>query len=191
MICSRKINSHPDHFQADIPSAVGSRAKSSVPTLASAAQMLRRAVRAAIPEAIRARIRPNRKPEISQEQWEQEYREGCWRHLQEARELAHYSVTNLLLHVSPTWRKSARRRLWRRRPAATVAPAGLFALPRIDKSQEAIARAQTEQDALTDFVAPTQRVTVRQDRFDVIVFNELLYYLHDPADVVPRLGTLS
>jgi SAM-dependent methyltransferase len=180
-------NSHSNDFQALIPSATWPPAKSSVPRLASAARALRQAVRATIPEAVRAWIRPYRKPEISQERWEQEYRDGCWSHLQEARELAHYSViTGYYTHYRPggslldvgCGEGVLQRRLY---------PLGYSRYLGIDKSQEAIARAQTQRDTRTEFRCADVETYSLQDRFDVIVFNELLYYLQDPVDVVRRL----
>jgi 2-polyprenyl-3-methyl-5-hydroxy-6-metoxy-1,4-benzoquinol methylase len=58
----------------------------------------------------------------------------------------------------------------------------------IDGSQEAIARAQTERDARTEFRCADAESFTPQDRFDVIVYNEVLYYLKDPVDVVRRLA---
>jgi hypothetical protein len=58
----------------------------------SVSRKFRDMLRAAIPEAVRARLRPYRKPDISQEQWEQEYRDGCWSHLHKARELVRRSI---------------------------------------------------------------------------------------------------
>jgi 2-polyprenyl-3-methyl-5-hydroxy-6-metoxy-1,4-benzoquinol methylase len=45
----------------------------------------------------------------------------------------------------------------------------------IDSSEEAIARAQTERDARTEFRCADAETYMPQDRFDVIVFNEVLY----------------
>jgi SAM-dependent methyltransferase len=181
-------DSHSNYFQAHLPSAPGSRAKSPAPGFASAAQMFRRAVRAAIPEAVRARIRPYRKPEISQEQWEKEYRDGCWRRLQDARELAHYSViTGYYTYYRPGGSLldvGCGEGVLQRR----LRPLGYSRYLGIDRSQEAIRRAQTQREAHTEFRCADAETYSPQDRFDVIIFNELLYYLKDPVDVVRRLA---
>src|SRR5271166_4756587 len=54
--------------------------------------VMKRALSAAIPEAVRARIRPYRKTEISRKRWEQDYAEGRWQYLENVRQLAHYSL---------------------------------------------------------------------------------------------------
>jgi SAM-dependent methyltransferase len=177
-------NSRFDDAPANSPSASESRAKIIVAT----ARILRQAVRAAIPEAVRARIRPYRKPEISQERWEQEYRDGFWSHLEEARELAHYSViTGYYAYYRPGGSLldvgSGEGVLQRR-----LEPLSYSRYLGIDKSQEAIARAQIQRDARTEFRCADVETYSPQDRFDVIVFNELLYYLQDPVDVVRRLA---
>jgi hypothetical protein len=87
-----KNDRRADDNQAPLASTPELRDKFPFGSVGSVGRLLRHGLRAAIPEAIRARLRPYRKPDISQEQWEQEYREGCWSYLQNARELAHYSM---------------------------------------------------------------------------------------------------
>ena len=156
--------------------------------------MLRALIRAAIPEAIRVRLRPYLRlrpyqmPDISQEQWDQEYRDGRWSYLYNDRELAHYSViVGYYMHY---------------RPGGSLLDVGCgeavlqrrlrtFGYARylgIDKSQEAIARAQSERDARTEFHCADAETFTPQDRYDVIVYNEILYYLKDPMGVVRRLS---
>jgi 2-polyprenyl-3-methyl-5-hydroxy-6-metoxy-1,4-benzoquinol methylase len=190
-------NTHADGTQTDgrandnhtpRASATEPRDKLSVRSIDSIGRLLRHRLRAIIPEAVRARIRPYRKPEISQEQWEQEYRDGCWSHLQQARELAHYSViTGYYTHYRSggslldvgCGEGVLQRRLY---------PLGYSRYLGIDKSQEAIARAQTRRDARTEFRCADAETYSPQDRFDVIIFNEVLYYLKDPVDVVRRVA---
>ena len=151
-------------------------------------RMFRDALRAAIPEAVRARLRPYRKPDISQERWEQEYRDGCWSHLHNARELAHYSViTGYYTHYRPGGSLldvGCGEGVLQRRLCAL----GYVRYLGIDSSQEAIGRAQTERDARTEFRCADAETFTPQERFDVIVYNEVLYYLKDPVNVVRRLA---
>ena len=156
--------------------------------ISNSKRMFRDALRAAIPEAVRARLRPYRKPDISQERWELEYRDGCWSHLQNARELAHYSViTGYYMHYRPGGSLldvGCGEGVLQRRLRAL----GYARYLGIDSSQEAITRAQTEADARTEFRCGDAETFMPTDQFDVIIYNEILYYLKDPVDVVRRLA---
>ncbi len=149
--------------------------------------LLRHGLRTVIPEAMRARMRPYRRPDIAQDQWEQEYRDGCWNYLQSARELAHYSVIlGYYMHYcsgGSVLDVGCGEGVLQRRLRAL----GYARYLGIDSSEQAIARAQAQQDTLTEFRCANAETYSPQERFDVIVFNEVLYYLRDPVGVVRRL----
>lgn len=169
-------------------SAPEAREKRPVRKVDTVGLLLRLGLRSVIPEAIRARIRPYRKPDIPQNQWEQEYRDGSWSHLQNARELAHYSVIiGYCMHYRPGGSLldvGCGEGVLQRRLRAL----GYSHYLGIDRSEEAIARAQVEQDARTEFRCADAEAYKPQDTFDVIIFNEVLYYLKDPVDVVRRVA---
>src|ERR1700732_1328614 len=154
--------------------------------LDSVGRLLRRGLRAAVPEAVRAQLRPHRK--ISQELWNQEYAESRWRYLEDVRELAHYSVIigyytysrrgGSLLDVGCGEGILQRR----------LRECGCGRYLGLDGSQEAISRAEAKRDAHTEFRCADAETYELQESFDVIVFNEVLYYFANPVAVVLRLA---
>jgi SAM-dependent methyltransferase len=57
----------------------------------------------------------------------------------------------------------------------------------VDRSKTAIDAAKKEwTDGLTDFVAMDIATYVPDRKFDVIIFNEVLYYLDQPGDILGR-----
>ena len=56
----------------------------------------------------------------------------------------------------------------------------------IDMFAESIARAQRKADARTRFLCADAATYVPEERFDAIVWNECLYYLAEPIDVITR-----
>jgi 2-polyprenyl-3-methyl-5-hydroxy-6-metoxy-1,4-benzoquinol methylase len=56
----------------------------------------------------------------------------------------------------------------------------------IDMWPESIARAQRKADARTRFQCADAATFVPEERFDAIVWNECLYYLAEPIDVITR-----
>jgi SAM-dependent methyltransferase len=123
---------------------------------------------------------------VKRDVWEALYLRGTWDYMNEVDELARYSViTGYLQFLRP---KSAildvgcgEGILFRR-----YRPYGYSRYVGIDISQVAIDRLCREQDHKTHFIAADVETYVPQERFDVIVFNEALYYFHDPLEVIGR-----
>jgi len=151
-------------------------------------RVMKRALSAAVPEAVRSRIRPYQKTEISLKQWEQDYADGKWQRLDHVRDLVRYSViTGYYMHY---------------RPHSNVLDVGCGSgiLQRslrsvgydryigVDISQNAIDQAKTEQDAQTSFLRTNAEHYIPPEAFDVVIFNEVLYYFSVPVDAVARLG---
>jgi 2-polyprenyl-3-methyl-5-hydroxy-6-metoxy-1,4-benzoquinol methylase len=147
-------------------------------------------VRAQISEFVRSRFLPYQKHDVSRERWEGEYDNGSWNHLENPRELVRYSaVIGYYNHY---------------RPGGSVLDVGCGAgvLQRrlrlfgyayylgIDLSERAIAQAQRlANDPRAEFRWADTELYTPQDTFDVIIFNEVLYYLTDPVGVVQRLAS--
>jgi 2-polyprenyl-3-methyl-5-hydroxy-6-metoxy-1,4-benzoquinol methylase len=118
--------------------------------------------------------------------WEEQYRSGQWNYLDSASEIAHYMViVGYVQHFSPN-------------PAILDVGCGhgrLFQLLHrypfksylgVDFSADAIQRAQS----LANGVARFERVNFEQfvpaDRYDVIIFNESIYYAPRPETLLRR-----
>ena len=162
--------------------------------------LLRRGLRAGLPEVIRERIRPIvigamkvlRLPyiacSVSKERWEQEYAAGTWKYVEELRELARYSVIigygayfkpgGSVLDVGCGTGLLQRR----------VRALGYSHYLGIDGSETAIAQALQERDARTEFLCADAEIYAPQESFDVIIFNEILYYLSDPVGIFQRMA---
>jgi 2-polyprenyl-3-methyl-5-hydroxy-6-metoxy-1,4-benzoquinol methylase len=122
---------------------------------------------------------------ISKEVWEAEYAAGSWDYLRAISELPRYSIivgytenfrpNGAVLDIgcgegvlAPLIRNSCSRYLG------------------VDLSAEAVHRAAPLEDAKTQFRQGDASSFVPDDKFDVIVFNEMLYYLEQPLDIVRR-----
>ncbi len=139
------------------------------------------------------RLRPWFKPRLiyDRERWEREYQYGRWDYLRGLEELGHYSII------------AGYCKYLRRGGAVLDLGCGegllldaldIGAYSRyvgLDISATAIARAQSRQEPTADFVVGDICAYTPADKFDVIVFNETLYYLPDPVACmrryVPRL----
>lgn len=119
--------------------------------------------------------------------WESQYRRGEWTALQGMDEMAHYAIIGgytRLLH--PT-------------PAILDAGCGYGELLKwvnpafdsffgIDISEEAIARANALGVPKANFVADDLEKWDTLLRFDIIIFNESLYYTRDPRSTLVRFS---
>ncbi|MET0389309.1 MAG: class I SAM-dependent methyltransferase [Polyangiales bacterium] len=123
-------------------------------------------------------------------QWEQEYRTGKWRYMHGLQELARYSVV------------IGYARFFRPGGAVLDLGCGEGILQQrlgtngysrymgVDVSEVAIARARERTDASTMFVCADVERFEPGRKFDVIVFNEVLYYFSDPLAVLRRFESL-
>ena len=163
-------------------------------------RLLQRGLRAAIPEAVRERLRPVvigtmkvlRLPyvaySVSKESWEQEYAAGTWNYLDQVREVARYSVIiGYCAYFKPggsLFDVGCGTGLLQRR----LRVLGYSRYLGIDGSETAIAEALPERDARTEFLCADAEIYAPPESFDVIIFNEILYYLSDPAGIFRRMA---
>jgi 2-polyprenyl-3-methyl-5-hydroxy-6-metoxy-1,4-benzoquinol methylase len=138
----------------------------------------------------RAWLRPYEPFVVSQEYWDAEYAAGQWNRLRELNQLGHYSIIAGYCHYL--------------KPGGAILDVGCgegILLDRldpakysryvgIDLSAEAIDQAASRQDARIEFVQADARTFVPREAFDVVIFNESLYYLEDPVGVVRRFARL-
>ena len=122
----------------------------------------------------------------SQKSWDREYASGGWDRLDSEDELARYAViTGFLTRVAP-------------RPAVLDVGCGtgrlLQVLSRVeltrylgvDLSSEAVQRARALETPHATFEVGSAETFETSETFDAIVFNEVAYYLRDPARVLAR-----
>lgn len=112
--------------------------------------------------------------------WEEKYKSGYWDYLDNLNELAHYSIIiGYLRHLKPGGRfldlgcgtGVLQQRLGAENYARFVG---------VDFAEEAIKRANTLADDKTAFFCADINVYRPEEKFDAIIFNEVLYYLDDP-----------
>jgi SAM-dependent methyltransferase len=120
---------------------------------------------------------------------EDEYACGRWDYLKNLEEMSRYAViAGYCLHggdVSSVLDLGCGSGLLRR----WLRPLGRIEYVGVDRSKIAIDTAKQEwTDGLTDFVAMDIATYVPDRKFDVIIFNEVLYYLDQPGDIVGRFG---
>jgi len=118
--------------------------------------------------------------------WDSQYREGRWAYLHGIRQMTRYSV--IAAYVQALKRGGylldvgcGEGILLERFGAADYAK-----FVGIDVSSTAIGRAQKEYHARSVFVQADARYFVPEDTFDVIIFNEVLYYFDNPLAVAQR-----
>jgi SAM-dependent methyltransferase len=112
---------------------------------------------------------------------DEQYRTNQWAWLNDPREVAHYAVIAGYVRCL--------------KPGAAVLDIAcgegilrdhLQAAYRVDVSKAAIEAASRREDAITTFVEADATTYVPPETYDVIVFNECLYYFERPLDVVRR-----
>jgi len=153
--------------------------------------LLRRGARALIPNGIRSGIsefvRGRFLPYRSRD-WDAEYRSGFWNRLENACELVRYSA--IAGYYTYNWPGGSvldvgcgsgvlYRRLRLAGPSKYVG---------IDISESAIAQARMlTNDSCAEFHCVGAEAFTSQVGFDVIVFNEVLYYFPKPINIIERL----
>jgi 2-polyprenyl-3-methyl-5-hydroxy-6-metoxy-1,4-benzoquinol methylase len=129
---------------------------------------------------------------LARDVWETEYRDGRWNFLARLDQLSHYSV--LVGYVEYLHPQGAILDVGcgqgllfdRLRPYGDRRYLGL------DVSEAALAPLRSCEDDRTRFLRTDAETYVPTDRYDVIVFNESLYYFGDPLAVVARyVGALN
>jgi 2-polyprenyl-3-methyl-5-hydroxy-6-metoxy-1,4-benzoquinol methylase len=144
-----------------------------------------RASKPALPERL-VRLLAGRGWFVPAAVWDDQYRRGRWGFLRGTPEHARYAaIADLVRRLKPggaildvgcgeglllDWLK----------------PGECSRYTGIDISAEAVARASARQDARAAFVCADTERYVPGGRFEVIVYNEVLYYLGDPMRVLQR-----
>ena len=125
----------------------------------------------------------------SKEQWDCEYKEGAWNVLYQLHEQAHYAASLFyVVHLRPMpsiLDVGCGEGLFYR----WLKPFGYSHYTGIDLSEVAIANCASYCDGKTNFTAANAEEYVPETIFDVILFNESLYYLDEPGKVMERYGT--
>jgi 2-polyprenyl-3-methyl-5-hydroxy-6-metoxy-1,4-benzoquinol methylase len=166
--------------------------------LKTSESLVRRRIRGLIPEFVRrqvsefvhSRFLPYQKNAVSRDRWEGEYDKGSWNHLENVRELVRYSAVigyysyycagGSVLDIGCGAGVLQRRLLL----------SGYAHYLGIDLSERAIAQAQRLAcDPRAAFCCADAELYTPHETFDVIIFNEVLYYLADPVSVVQRLSS--
>jgi SAM-dependent methyltransferase len=118
--------------------------------------------------------------------WDTLYRGGNWKFLGDLSELGHYSI--LVGYLAELWPGGAildvgcgEGLLFRR-----FRPYGYSRYVGLDVSEAAIATLARFEDETTRFVAADAENYEPEEMFDAIVFNESLYYFHQPLATVHR-----
>ena len=121
-----------------------------------------------------------------QETWEAQYATGEWTYLRRLEELARYSVIigyiQLLKPNSAILDVGCGEGILFHR----IRPYGYSRYVGVDVSSVAISGLASEQNAQTSFIVADAEAYVPQEQFDVIVFNEVLYYFHNPLEAIGR-----
>jgi SAM-dependent methyltransferase len=124
-------------------------------------------------------------PPPSAATWNAEYDAGLWAYLGQLPELARFSVLiGYMTHFKPGGSileiGCGEGVLYERMQAH-----GYSRYVGVDLSSSAIAKIRARDDRSAFFAADAERY-IPDTKFDVAVFNEVLYYLHDPQAVVGR-----
>jgi 2-polyprenyl-3-methyl-5-hydroxy-6-metoxy-1,4-benzoquinol methylase len=156
-----------------------------------------RSVTAVIPESMKVRALPYRKMPVLPEEWEAQYRDGNWRYLDGCGEIAHYSViVGYYAYLRPggsVLDVGCGEGVLQER----LSPHGYSRYLGLDISKEAIARANARAPSSAKAGDRTQfleadvenfRLPAGGPRFDVVVFNEVLYYCNDPLQLLRRFA---
>lgn len=131
--------------------------------------------------------RPERNDQcIEASTWDEQYARGRWEYLGNLSELARYAVISaycahrrLPVSVLDLDCGAGLLRRWLR-------PELLNDYVGVDLSEVAVERGRRESDRMGSFVAADIAAYEPNRRFDAIVFNEVLYYLADPGEVLRR-----
>jgi hypothetical protein len=127
------------------------------------------------------------------ERWDEQYRTGHWRYLDGAREAAHYEALVEQVRRAPRARHvldvgCGHGRLYRLLRESE--PEGMVRYVGLDVSREAIDQAKANAGADASFEVASFEDHVPQGPFDVVIFNESIYYARDPVAVLERYAAI-
>jgi 2-polyprenyl-6-hydroxyphenyl methylase/3-demethylubiquinone-9 3-methyltransferase len=141
-----------------------------------------------LPPAIKARILPDRSVSIPDATWNQQYDSGTWDYLGTTQEFARYSVIagycrqlKPAAHVLDVGCGAGVLASW-------LASASISSYFGVDLSEVAIEQARRSNIAGAQFAVADAATFEPSQVFDVIVFNEMLYYLENPEEHVRRFA---
>jgi 2-polyprenyl-3-methyl-5-hydroxy-6-metoxy-1,4-benzoquinol methylase len=123
--------------------------------------------------------------------WDEEYRSGRWRYLEGVAELGRYAlIASYLRHFVPAGRLldvgCGEAILF-----GHLGPAGSFEYTGVDVSAVALETAAVRHPGIRLVAAAAEQfIEQAEGVFDVIVFNEVLYYLDDPIQTLWRYRAL-
>lgn len=134
-----------------------------------------------------------RSVKVSEERWDREYSDGAWEWLASPDESAHYHAIANYCRAAPP------RRACRVLDVGCgngvllehLAPNDFVHYAGVDLSPVALDQARKREIPLTSFEHGDVNEYVPVGVFDIVVFNECLYYLDDPVDVIDRYATAS
>jgi 2-polyprenyl-3-methyl-5-hydroxy-6-metoxy-1,4-benzoquinol methylase len=151
-------------------------------------KLLKRPIKRLLPAAIKAGILPASEAVISDKTWDQEYDSGKWDYLSTTREFGRYSViSGYCEHLKPGARVldvgcgSGVLAHW-------LSSAGISSYYGVDLSEVAIEQARRSNFQGAEFDVADASIFETSRVFDVIVFNEMLYYLKAPEEHVRRIA---
>ncbi len=135
-----------------------------------------------------SRLRSPRQPDVARAAatWNAEYESGRWEYLEQLPELSRYSVlVGYMSHFRPAGSVldvgCGSGVLYRRIP-----PHARARYVGVDLSSSAVANLQKLHDERSAFCAADGEHYVPTERFDIIVFNEVLYFFKEPRAAVER-----
>ncbi len=156
--------------------------------MANVKHVMRRVVTAALPMRVRAIVRPYKRPDLVAADWQEQYRSDAWKYLGSVGELSRYSlIAGYCRHYRPGGRVleiGCGEGLL----APHVTSAGTASYLGVDISPAAVeaARAQACGRARFEVGDAETWAAPAGEAFDLLVFNESLYYLDAPAAQVTR-----
>jgi 2-polyprenyl-3-methyl-5-hydroxy-6-metoxy-1,4-benzoquinol methylase len=137
---------------------------------------------------VHALEKPQRLEDIpeSKDVWELQYRNKTWDYLANNEEVSRYSVIiGYIQHFKPKasiFDIGCGEGILQER----LSTFGYTSYIGLDISETAVQRACLKSDTKTDFISGNAESYVPQELFDVIVFNEVLYYFRDPLETFVR-----
>lgn len=131
-------------------------------------------------------MRRRRQPPVTAAGWDDEYRAGKWRRLDDVDEVAHYMVIVGYVLYGPERPSILDVGCGHGRLLELLAPYGYAAYHGLDISTVAIAEAEALQAPTATFEVADFTAWEPARRFDTVVFNESLYLASEPLRVLDR-----
>jgi len=120
------------------------------------------------------------------ESWDAEYARGKWAYMNSLAELSRYAVLAGFIHFMPKPARVLELGCGDGALARTLSKDRIASFLGVDISSEAIRQATGNSDSSYRFIAADIERWQPDGKFDVILFNEVLYYLRDPLETAER-----